>query len=86
MKHLAILLGLWTLDSGLWTSFGADWPQFRGPQGTGVAAEAKHPDQWSPDQHLAWKTKIPGVGWSQPVVWGDKLFVTTAASDKEKGR
>jgi outer membrane protein assembly factor BamB len=59
-----------------------NWPRFRGPNGDGVAAESKHPDTWSSDEHLAWKMKLPGVGWSQPIVWEDKVFVTTAVSDK----
>jgi outer membrane protein assembly factor BamB len=61
-----------------------NWPQFRGPAGNGVAVEAKHPEKWSADEHLAWKTKIPGVGWSQPIVWGDKVFVTTAVAENQK--
>ena len=60
------------------------WPQFRGAGGDGLAATAKHPDEWSANEHVAWKTKIPGVGWSQPIVWGDKVFVTTAVADKQQ--
>src|SRR5262245_12731932 len=59
-----------------------NWPQFRGAEGNGVVTEGKHPEKWSAEEHLAWKTKIPGVGWSQPIVWGDKVFVTTAVSDQ----
>src|SRR5262245_10200318 len=59
-----------------------NWPRFRGPDGDGVAAEAKHPETWSPDEHVAWKAKLPGVGWSQPIVWDGKVFVTAAVSDK----
>src|SRR5437773_6288960 len=61
-----------------------NWPQFRGPAGDGVVAEAKHPEQWSADEHVAWKAEIPGIGWSQPIVWGDKVFVTTCIADKRK--
>src|SRR5437588_7202420 len=39
---------------------------------------------WTPDEHIAWKAEIPGIGWSQPIVWGDKVFVTTAVADKRK--
>ena len=64
------------------------WPQFRGQSGDGVAvsdsAAEKHPEAWSADEHLAWKAKIPGVGWSQPIVWGDRVFVTTAVADKQQ--
>jgi outer membrane protein assembly factor BamB len=61
-----------------------NWPQFRGPTGDGVVAEAKHPEQWSPDEHVAWKAEIPGVGWSQPIVWDGKVFLTTCIADKRK--
>lgn len=59
------------------------WPQFRGAAGDGHVAEVKLPSEWSAAHNLAWKVKIPGIGWSQPVVWGDKVFVTTAVSDKQ---
>jgi outer membrane protein assembly factor BamB len=61
-----------------------DWPQFRGPGGDGSSQATNLPTEWGPDQNVAWKTKIPGVGWSQPVAWGDRVFVTTAESDKQK--
>lgn len=61
------------------------WTQFRGTSGTGVvAADASIPESWSLDKNLAWKAAIPGTGWSQPVVWGDKLFVTLVDSKKLK--
>ena len=53
------------------------WPQWRGPGGSGVA-EVAVPDRWSPDANLAWKTAIPGRGHSSPVVWGDRVFLTTS--------
>jgi len=58
-----------------------DWAQFRGASGTGVS-EGATPLEWSQDKHLAWKTPIPGVGWSQPVAVGSVVFVTSALSDK----
>jgi outer membrane protein assembly factor BamB len=61
-----------------------NWPQFRGLNGDGHSSEVNLPVQWAPDQHVAWKVKIPGVGWSQPVVWGDRVIVTTAVSDKQQ--
>lgn len=59
----------------------ADWPQFRGPDGTGTAADAAIPLEWSESKHVAWKVKLPGSGWSQPVVIGNRVFVTAAISD-----
>jgi outer membrane protein assembly factor BamB len=62
------------------SAFGqANWPQFRGPQ-AGVIADAVLPDTWSTTEHVAWSTEIPGRGWSSPIVWGDRVFVTTAVA------
>ena len=65
----------------------ADWPQFRGTA-LGRAAVARVPLQWSNDSNLGWRTAIPGAGWSQPIVVGDRIFLTTAVSpggDKPSG-
>jgi outer membrane protein assembly factor BamB len=64
--------------------WGDDWPQFRGPNGSAVGAGGPLPAQWGADKNVAWKVKLPGYGWSSPVVWGDKVFVTTAISDKQR--
>lgn len=61
----------------------ANWPQWRGPGSNGVSAEKGLPDVWSPDRNIAWKTPIPGRGRSSPVVWGDRVFLTT---DVEAGK
>jgi hypothetical protein len=65
-------------------AFGGDWTQFRGPNNSGVASESQAPSEWSGSKNLAWKEKIPGYGWSSPIVVGDKVIVTTAVSDKQK--
>ena len=62
---------------------GANWPQFRGPGGRGVATNANLPEHWSATENVAWKTEIPGHGWSSPIVWGDRIFLTTAVSSGE---
>jgi outer membrane protein assembly factor BamB len=59
---------------------GDDWPQFRGPSGTGVAESAQLPREWSETKNVAWKVALPGQGWSQPVVIGDVVYVTTAVA------
>jgi outer membrane protein assembly factor BamB len=55
-----------------------NWPQWRGPLGTGEAPHAKPPLEWSETKNVRWKVPIPGVGKSTPVVWNDLVFVTTA--------
>lgn len=54
------------------------WPQWRGPLSTGVAPHATPPVEWSEEKNVRWKTALPGKGHSTPVVWGDRVFVTTA--------
>jgi hypothetical protein len=62
----------------------ADWPQFRGPGGSGVAADASLPSEWGPETNIKWKIEIPGAAWSQPIVVGDKVFVTTAITENQR--
>src|SRR5262245_16345859 len=54
----------------------ADWLQFRGPGGLGVAADKNLPTTWSDKENIVWKTDLPGPGSSSPIVVGDKIFVT----------
>lgn len=60
----------------LLTSTGADWPRFRGPNGSAVSDEKDLPVEWGPDKNIVWKTQLPGWGTSSPITWGDKVFVT----------
>lgn len=56
----------------------ADWPRFRGENGTGIAAaDAKPPLKWSSSEGMLWKAELPGAGASSPIIVGDKVFVTT---------
>lgn len=55
---------------------GADWPQFRGPDGSGISIDADVPVQWSESTNLRWKTPLPGPGSSSPIVRGQHIFVT----------
>ena len=55
-----------------------NWPQWRGPGGQGVSREAELPLEWGADRNIAWKVALPGWGQSSPVVWGSRLFLTTA--------
>jgi len=62
-----------------------NWPQFRGPQSTGVVADdPKLPEKWSSTENVVWKVDVAGTGWSSPIVWGDKIFLTTVASTASK--
>jgi len=57
---------------------GPNWPGWRGGDGLGVSDETALPTEWAPDRNIAWKTPIPGRAHSSPIVWGDRLFLTTA--------
>lgn len=58
-----------------------NWTRFRGPNGQGVSSESGLPLEWSPEKNIAWKTAIPGNGWSSPIVFDDRIFVTTATEE-----
>ena len=53
------------------------WPQWRGPSSAGVSTEADLPTTWSATENLAWKTPLAGLGASSPIVWGDRVIVTS---------
>lgn len=74
---LLIVLGVVTSMAGAGAS---DWPQFRGPRGAGVADQSALPERWSATENVAWSVEVPGRGWSSPIVWGDRVFVTSAIS------
>ena len=59
------------------TAFSRDWTRFRGPNGTGVSDAPGIPVQWTDDDYN-WKVELPGVGHSSPVVWDDKIFLSSA--------
>jgi len=61
------------------TSFRTEnWPQFRGPESNQIASEEKLPLEWDDEKNLLWEIELPGRGWSCPIVWGNKVFVTNA--------
>lgn len=63
-----------------------DWPQFRGPSASGVGDGAKPPVKWDAAKgtNIVWSVEIPGLADSSPIVWGDRIFVTTAVSSDAK--
>ena len=61
-----------------------NWPQFRGPNADGVAADdPRLPDSWSTEDNVAWVADVPGYAWACPVVWENRVFVSTVVSDAE---
>ena len=54
------------------------WPQWRGPSGQGVVEGTGFLDRWSDTENVRWKVEVPGSGRSSPIVWEDRIFVTTS--------
>lgn len=66
-------------------SLAQNWPFFRGPNGDGTSNEKNLPVKWDSVTNVIWKVRVPGTGYSSPVVWDDRLFTVTALSEtKEK--
>jgi outer membrane protein assembly factor BamB len=59
-----------------------NWPCFRGSN-SGLAEDRELPVSWSTTENVKWKVDIPGMAWSSPIVWGDRIFLTTAAIEGE---
>ncbi len=60
-----------------------NWPQWRGPQNNGVSQAKNVPTEWSRDKNVSWRIELPGPAGSTPVVWGDRVFLTTLGTDDE---
>lgn len=57
------------------------WVQFRGPNGQGRSSATGVPVAWSATSGIAWKTAVPGLGWSSPIILGDSIWITSASKD-----
>ncbi|MEN6496043.1 MAG: PQQ-binding-like beta-propeller repeat protein [Thermoguttaceae bacterium] len=83
VSRLAVVALLLCLQDVLFAQTEENWPQFRGPGTRGVTSAPNLPDRWSATENVAWKTDVPGRGWSSPIVWGDRVFMTTAVNSGE---
>jgi outer membrane protein assembly factor BamB len=61
-----------------------NWPQFLGPGSHAVSGNPNLPDRWSAGENVAWKREISGRGWSSPIVWGDRVFLTAVVEEGKK--
>ncbi len=73
------------LTLGLPAMAQTDWPQFRGPNANGIATGAATPTTWNVEksENILWKAAVPGLGHSSPIIWGNRLFVTTAVNQNK---
>lgn len=81
MRLFCLLFPL-TLCISVWAE---DWPGWRGPRGDGTSGETKVPTQWdgATGKNIVWKTRIPGSGYSSPIVTGDSVFVTSCDEERQ---
>jgi outer membrane protein assembly factor BamB len=66
-----------TVLASVVTAAEENWPQWRGPGGQGVSTETRVPTEWTAGTNVLWKTAMPGTGMSSPIIWGDRLYVTS---------
>jgi outer membrane protein assembly factor BamB len=89
MRKCAFLfVGLFLYSIPSWASekeseYMKSWPQWRGPEGTGVAPFGDPPVEWGEEKNLKWKIGIPGEGHASPIVWGDRIFILTAIAEEK---
>lgn len=74
----ALLSAALCLGVGAPTALGQDnWPQWRGPDQNGVSSATNLPLTWGPEQNIVWRTELPSWSGATPIIWGDRIFVTT---------
>jgi outer membrane protein assembly factor BamB len=78
---ISLLACLLPLLTGSRLASAENWTRFRGPNGQGVSSETDLPVMWSASENIAWKTSIPGNGWSSPIVHDNHVFLTTATEE-----
>lgn len=85
MQRLSItgFMAAFLVTSGVFAQT-INWLQFRGAKVDGLADGATLPESWSTTENVVWKADIPGWGWSSPVIWGDRIYVTSAVSENER--
>ena len=90
LKHVALAAAL-ALAAGVATAappassdIEGGWPAWRGPSRTGSAPGGNPPIEWSESKNVRWKKAVPGLGLSSPIVWGERLYLTTAVSTGER--
>lgn len=85
MKILAttLLAAIFAFVNNAPSDYEKNWPQWRGPHANGVATLANPPLEWSETKNVRWKIEVPGKGLSSPIVWGDRIFLTTAIPTEE---
>ena len=77
MNRLSVVVAVLLMGGFAAPASADNWPQWRGPRNDGHSAEPGFPTEWSADKNVVWKLKMPGIGAGTPVVWGDRIFLTS---------
>src|SRR5580704_9534758 len=75
---------VWLLLAGTGIACAGDWPRWRGPNADGVADDRNLPTRWTQTENVRWSVKLPGWGTSSPVVYGNRVFVTSQVDQDGK--
>jgi len=65
-------------------AYAENWPGWRGPGSLGISSDKGFPVKWDLSKNVKWKAEVPGLGHSSPIVWENRIFVTTAMSSDPK--
>jgi len=80
VRRLCLLGSALAFVGAVATARAEDWPQWRGPEGNGISKATGLPTTWGPIQNIVWKTPMPSWSGGTPVIWGDRIFVTSPAA------
>lgn len=81
LSHSVLLVGLAFASIAFGTEPDHSWPQFLGPTAQGISVSTNLPERWSETEGVVWKQELPGSGWSSPIVWNDRIYLTTAIQE-----
>jgi outer membrane protein assembly factor BamB len=83
-KYLPFMITVWIIFSNS-PAHAENWPNWRGPNGDGTSSGTSFPVVWDSVKNIVWKSTVPGTGYSSPIIWEDRLFITTASvANQEK--
>ena len=83
IRFIYLILLLLTINA-MSVAHAQNWPCWRGPNGDGTSPETNLPVKWDSVTNVVWKTAVPGKGYSSPIIWKDKLFITTALLESQE--
>ena len=81
LAALPLLIG-WTMQAAS-NSDGQNWPHWRGPEGNGISKATGLPTTWSLEKNIAWKTPLPSWSGGTPIIWEDRIFLTSPSKPAE---